>query len=53
MNHCIVQYDDYTSFLIGGTNFETYMGNAVSHVYKYDWRTWSPMADMLETRLGT
>ena len=51
--HCIVQYDDFTSYLIGGANNNTNV--TFQHLYKYDWKTttWTKKASMIEKRAGT
>lgn len=47
-SHCMVQYDDVTSYLIGGYNIIT--KEPKNFLFKFDWKTqtWTQKASMIE-----
>jgi hypothetical protein len=47
-SHCMVQYDDVTSYLIGGYNVIT--KEPKNFLFKFDWKTqtWTQKASMIE-----
>ena len=52
MGHCLVQFDDTTTYLMGGcTNSSTAVSN---FVYVFDWKTltWTRSTDMNVPRCG-
>jgi hypothetical protein len=52
MNHCVVQYDSVTSYLVGG--YSKTLNITYDHLYIYDWvaDTWTKKASMANPRLG-
>ena len=52
MSHCIVQYDEVTSYLIGG--YSKSANATYNHLYVYDWNanTWTKKASMVSPRRG-
>ncbi len=52
MNHCVIQYNDVTSYLIGG--YSKTLNVTYAHLYVYNWNTsiWTQKASMVNPRHG-
>ena len=56
--HCVVQFDEYTFYVMGGVTSTSPIANvnppAISNLYKYDWNTstWTQKSSMNTPRCG-